>query len=62
MFINPIAGKVWRIPIALMPIDGETAIKLCETAMHGLKRVGITVDDLYWSCTDNCSTALKSGR
>lgn len=62
MFINPVTGKIWRIPIALLPTDGETAIELCETAMCGLERVGITVDDLYRSCTDNCNTALKSGR
>ena len=62
MLINYISVKVWRIHVALLLTGGETTIKLCEMAMCGIESAGIEVDGFCRSCTDNCPTALNSGR
>ena len=62
MLINSISVKVWRIHVALLLTGGETTIKLCEMAMCGIESAGIEVDGFCRSCTENCPTALNSGR
>lgn len=61
-FTDPETLETFRIPIALSPPIGETALELCETAMLGLERVGIEMEDIFRAVNDNCSTAVKAGR
>lgn len=61
-FIDPEDMTILRIPIALAPIDGKTAIELSELCMMGLERAGIEFQALYKSVNDNCKAAVKTGR
>lgn len=61
-FVHPVSLEMYRIPVALTPPSGKTAIELCKTSMKGLERYEIEIDDLFRSLNDNCTTAKKAGR
>eukprot|EP00957_Ditylum_brightwellii_P082034 6237958-Ditylum_brightwellii.AAC.1 len=62
MFTYPETLEVYRIPIALTPPIGETAMELSQTNMMGLDRFGISFNDLYTAVTDNCTATVKAGQ
>ena len=53
---------MYHIPVALTPPDGKTALALCENTLMGLKRYGITSEDLWRAVNDNCDVAKMTGR
>ena len=61
-FIDPETLILYKIPVALAPPLGKTAILLCETCLAGLEEYGIRFVDLNKSVNDNCTTAVKVGR
>ena len=62
LFYNhPETLVIRRVPIALTPPTGGTAVELCHTCMCGLERVGAEFEDLFRSVNDNCGTAKRTG-
>ena len=61
-FADPETLDIYRIPVALAPPLGKTALALCESGMLGLDRVGVEFKDLFRSINDNCTTAVKAGQ
>ena len=61
-FIDPETLFLYKIPVALAPPLGKTALLLCETCLAGLEQYDIRFSDLNKSVNDNCTTAVKAGR
>ena len=61
-FFDPETLIFYKIPVALTPPFGKTAIELCETCLAGLEPYNIRFCDLNKSVNDNCTTAVKAGR
>ena len=61
-FAHPETLDLYRIPVALTPPDGKTALALCENTLAGVGRYGITSEDFWRAVNDNCDVAKKTGR
>ena len=53
---------MYRIPVALTPPGGKTALALCENTLAGVGRYGITSEDFWRAVNNNCDVAKKTGR
>ena len=61
-FTDPRTLETYRVPIALTPPTGKTAVELSKTTMHGLERAKIGFEDVFKCANDNCNVAKKTLR
>ena len=60
-YTHPKTLNARRVPIALTPPLGNSALCLSRDNLHGLQRAGVEFEDLYRSINDNCSVAKATG-
>ena len=54
--------ETFKVAVALLSVASKKAIELSADSLKGLKRYGITMDDLFRAVDDNCVVAKKTGK
>ena len=61
-FTDPRTMETYRVAVALTAITSKKAVELSATSLEGLERYGITMDDIFRTVNDNCTTAKKTSK